>query len=212
MINEAQRKINDAYNLYGFTWKDKADSLFTSGDAVEVWNNIRLQGLLPPPNNDILILSPTAWIPRHEIAIWENETEVRKGNTVVVAGDIRAIDLDAAECTLPPQKNDASFHYIRLNAARIPLRNDSVDVIWDRKGWLWHVANEAYGDYMNIECAFDYYHNLLKKNGIIVLDANPNNPLIDIINGFVFSSQMEPSTVDMIRRRNKKKARISGTV
>lgn len=83
-----------------------------------------------------------------------------------MVGDITPIELEQSQVRRTSKTGE--FQYFRWDAEHLPVRNNSVDMIWDRKGWLWHCANKK--DVGRFLATIDQYRNLLKDGGCIVVD------------------------------------------
>lgn len=169
------------------SWKEVADGYFGREEAVTVLNSLR--EFLPSADKDLVFLSPTANYPTHEEAMYWEAIHTRTGKTTFLVGDISKIKPTKILEEIAPYNNeDHQFTYFRWDADRLPIKKGSVDVLWDRKGWLWHSANEG-GNKMVLK-ALRQYRDLLKPGGIIVTDAIQGRALQD-----------EFSTVDLITSR-----------
>jgi len=84
------------------------------------------------------------------------------------------------------------FQKISADANKIPILDNSVDVIWERLGALWHVQNNrATGENLDstpIVNLLNEYDRVLKSGGVIILDAatqteGATNSTIDFLEG-----------------------------
>lgn len=172
---ELIRKYDGGGYLMRDSWKADSDRLFGSEEAVSVWKSLIRAALVPPTDRDLLFVSPTAAQPTHEFAIWEFEVTQRTGRARFLAGDIREISLE----DLRPKRQavisesgrtDCSFDYFRWDAERLPIREHSVDVLWDRKGWLWHCSRN-FKEPERLRQSCQSYYDLLSPGGCLVVDS-----------------------------------------
>lgn len=202
IIQGIKKLYSDPSNL----WKERYDKVFGPTQAVQVWLQIRQNGLLPDARGNLTFLSPTSNVPTHEIAIWKEEISQRVGTTRFLVGDLVSIPSigKQLEEVKPYLSDNHKFDYFQWNAEQLPVGNQSVDVIWDRKGWLWHCANikiasEEKSDAIDIlrtrrtvrkklQKAFSEYNRILRVGGILVIDQ------VD----YWYEEFFEPSTVTMI--------------
>lgn len=153
-------------------WKADSDRLFGPTEAVKVWELLSDAGLIPSIDSNLVFVSPTANIPTHEIAIWKDDSRTRGGSSLFLCGDILSLKPNQlVKQASFPGSVEHRFCYFRWDAEALPLRPGSVDVILDRKGWIWHCAKDSKNK-LRLAEAFKSYHGLLKKNGCLVLDNN----------------------------------------
>lgn len=169
-------KIAETYGRRGmfseYSWKADSDRFFGPTQAVEVWGLLSDAGLSPSIDSDLVFVSPTANIPTHEVAIWQAGSATRRGSNLFLCGDMLPIKPNhILKQTFLLGSSEHRFCYFRWDAEALPLRPGSVDVIWDRKGWLWHCAEDS-RDKLRLAEAFRSYYDLLKGNGCLVLDNN----------------------------------------
>lgn len=173
-------------------WKLLSDRYFTPEAAVRTWQSIRNAGLLPPSEADITVVSPSAWLPTHELAILEDESRSRQGQVKVLAGDIRTIPLQENNFPTRIHEGNHKFQYFRWDAASLPLAAGSIDALWDRRGWTWHASKDP----ALLSAALTQYYELLSDKGILILDADVSSPLeIVTFNGASYTP--EASTAAM---------------
>jgi hypothetical protein len=176
MHQSSFREIEQIYGEKGLfkpgSWKTQSDIKFSPQDAQAVYRLLQTAGIVPPPDQDIVFLSPTANRPTHEIAMWQEDIKTRQGFSSFTAGDL-TIHPDYYQMIPPsPDPSRYQFSIRQMNASTIDLPNHSVNTIWDRKGWIWHCARmETFRP--EITDAFDVYARVLQPGGSIVIDAMP---------------------------------------
>lgn len=155
------------------SWKEDSDKLFGPRKAAVVWKLMQNAGLIPPYENGLVFVSPTANIATHELAIWQRDSSQREGKNLFLIGDLLP-GLDPKPVLGGQDISDDKGHrlaFFRWDAESLPVKPNSVDVIWDRKGWVWHLAADIKSNPRLIR-TFRNYHHLLKPGGSLVLDAN----------------------------------------
>jgi SAM-dependent methyltransferase len=163
-------KIREYYGENGIfipgSWKTYSDKKFSPLDAKIVFRNLQDSGIIPPAQKDFTFLSPTANTATHERAMWEEDKNTRTGKSTFVVGDLSVL------IRKQPLDTDSNhlFQSIYLNAFQLPLGNGCIDLIFDRKGWIWHcAANIEYRQYLLPTLA--EYQRVLAPGGSIVFDA-----------------------------------------
>lgn len=158
----AEIKIKEPFDLYlASAWKKSSDVLFTPEHSVQVWQNLQNNGMIPALDKDLVCVSPTANIATHERAIWEYDRDSRSGRSLFLVGDLDRIDYTKIQ--------KPNFQCFRWDAEWLPLNFESVDVIWDRKGFLWYPASSH--NKASLKTTFYDYFVILKQGGCIVIDA-----------------------------------------
>lgn len=159
---------------YESPWKEASDTLFGPEHAIEVWQRIESEELLPPPSQHLVIVSAASHIPTHERALFTHIAETRPGGCTFFAEDIQNPKhwsaTDQAVAT-PIHTPTSDFQFIQSDARNIPVARGSVDVLFDRKGWIWHASNVNTLNTKRVFTAFEHYYQLLKPGGILVVDA-----------------------------------------
>ncbi|MDP3725771.1 MAG: class I SAM-dependent methyltransferase [bacterium] len=226
-MEKFKRNIAKLYEEGGIfekgTWKKETDLIFGPEQVKNLYQLMQKREIIPPPDKEIVFLSPTANIPTHEISFFEKDKETRRAKGLFLVGDISELELQQDQVQRTSQ--DHHFQYFRWDAEHLPIKDRSVDVIWDRKGWLWHCANRK--DIERLLETFQQYQKLLKDGGSIIVDNIPGyEQLVEnlsageqmkilwikllaisrikkIKHSDTFpkrSTQYEPSTVDKIRQ------------
>lgn len=169
-MDEMKRHIKSTYEDRGVLprgmWKEGSDKLFGAEEVHALYSEMVAQGIVPKPDGDFTFVSPTANVPTHETAFFEADQKVRQGQSRFLVGDISENPLE--ETQIQQSTETGAFQYFRWDAEHLPIRSASVDMIWDRKGWLWHTAN-ANKPELFIKALTDY-ELLLKQGGCIVID------------------------------------------
>ncbi len=187
MLGYVKEDLAKDYSNKGMltNWKEQADAQFGPEDAVVVWNQLRSNNLLPPLEQELIFVSPTANIPTLERAIYMNELAHGRNKAKFFVGDIAVlnrVNIDAAigDVRGNPKdinKDSSNFFYFRWDADNLPIQDGIVNAIWDRKGWIHHIATSqaqftAEERLILVKEALDKYKKALNKDGVIILDAN----------------------------------------
>lgn len=145
-------------------WKEQ--ELFSPEDAVVVWENVK-QALNITPETDITFLSPTSNAPTHEFAILQHEAPIHTGNIEIITSDVvedlypKSLLEEAAQYT----NDHIHFSFSDQTPAGYPHMPDgAIDVLWDRKGYLWHTTDP--------KKALEEFDRLLAPGGALVIDAD----------------------------------------
>lgn len=168
------KEIERTYGPFGMykpgSWKEQSDRKFSPADARCVYRLLQQNRIIPPPEHDMVFLSPTANKPTHEIAMWQEDLLTRQGRTHFMAGDL-IIQPDYYQI-IPPSPDPLRHRFTleAMNAFELDNPDQSVDLLWDRKGWLWYCTRMP-ASRPFIEQAFDEYKRVLKPGGSIVIDA-----------------------------------------
>ncbi len=165
-----------------FCFKELADRhLFSPQDAQCAYDALYKRGLIPAHDKPSIILSTSANRATHEFAIWNKDKKKRRvlgGNSLVIAGDILAdewIQHTRKNIRNIANSNDNGFCFLALDAHNIPIKDNTVDVVWDVGGALWYSANEEKSE--NFHSLFQEYRRILTESGIIVFDAFEGIPV-----------------------------------
>lgn len=153
-------------------WKAESDALITPEVIREIYHLLKDKGAIPPAENEFIFVSPTANIPTHEATLFTEDSHTRTGSSKFFVGDISRVEVPLDDVS--KKTANGTFQYFRWDAEHLPLKDETVDVIWDRKGWLWHLAMD--GSSNKVLKAFTQYYRLLKPGGSIVVDAILENP------------------------------------
>lgn len=168
-MDEMKLALMNAYPEYP-GWKTDSDKLFGPKEAVEIWKSI--SGFLPPPERDLVVLGVSENIPTHLAAMWNEARKSRLGKVNFLVGDIGTFPVgNLISREIAPHTDDRhSFNVFQWDAENLPVKPSSVDVIFDRAGWLWHCIR-AYKDEGRLMDSLISYFNLLKEDGVVVIDA-----------------------------------------
>lgn len=176
MLDSAKDRIMGYYEgKYGPAkrdgWKRSSDKLFGPNEAIAVYQLLTQKGFIPDLSQSFTFLSPTSSYPSHELVTWEHDSNLRTGSNLFLAGDMREINLGTQKPILISTSDEYShrFNFFRWDAENLPFANGSVDIIWDRKGWLWHLS-EHIGNADRLLRTLESYRRLLKAGGCIVTD------------------------------------------
>ena len=160
-----------SYELGGIysDWKNLADHKFGTLESQKVYDNLDACGIIPKKNENLVFISPSASIPTHEFAMWQKDSSTRIGKNNFLIGDISQIN-PVSVTQRTNFSNHYIFQYLRMDAEAMPFPDNFADIIWDRKGALWHKAYES----ENLEQVLELllkYHEILKPGGSVVIDA-----------------------------------------
>lgn len=168
-MDETKKAMMMAYPEFP-DWKEDADKLFGPKEAVELWKSI--SAFLPPPERDLVVLGTSENIPTHLAAMWNETRKNRSGKVNFFVGDIGMFPVgNLISREIAPHIDERhSFNVFQWDAENLPVKPSSVDVIFDRAGWLWHCIRE-YKDESRLMNSLIGYFNLLKDGGVVVIDA-----------------------------------------
>lgn len=180
LVLMSKKRIEDAeieYEGEGMfvagSWKQYSDKIYKPQDAVISWKNILRSGLISEEQKRLLFISASSHIPTHEKAIFQSDQLDNPGRMTMVAGDIRNIDKqDVYPEGLPNQ-----FKMVRWDATHLPIDENLADVVWDRKGVLFHKARDEGG--MGVLDLLDEYRRVLRPRGLVIIDNNNYIPDIN---------------------------------
>lgn len=165
---DIQKLYNQTSEAPYANWKK--EERFPSFEALDVWKNVK-RLFLHEKQSSFVFVSPTANYPTHEIEIFRSEAFERKGHVTFLVGDIADLNpkVEISQIKrLLGEKN--KFIYFKWDARNIPVKEDTVDAIWDRRGWIWYCA-KLLENRETIE-SLQRYHKILKKGGVVILDAD----------------------------------------
>lgn len=177
IINQVRADYNP-YEGQNRAWKTFEDStIYRPKDAVELFDRLRAARLIPKDKEKLLVVDATANRPTHALAIHQRAMSVRQGVTITLAGDINA-GYFAPYYQIGANKYGLDgFSYYEWNASNLPIETEVVDLLFDRKGWLWHCAKA--GDRNKLESALEEYRRVLKARvGCLIIDDNPYIPRV----------------------------------
>ena len=147
-------------------WKQDSDKLFTPEQVRGLYHEMAERKIIPDKDQDFVFVSPTANIPTHERTFFEEDQKERKGRGTFLVGDISRLNVDAAD--FQKISETGVFQYFRWDAEYLPIKNGSVDMLWDRKGWLWYLAEK--NDSQRFMETIQQYYDLLRDGGCVVVD------------------------------------------
>lgn len=147
-------------------WKLNSDEHFTPEVVRGVYRNLAEAGIIPPPEKDFLFVSPTANVPTHETTFFYEDQKTRTGKAAFLVGDICPTPLCPE--SISKKTDTGSFQYFRWDAETLPIKPEVADMIWDRKGWLWHAARDLSPERFIL--ALHRYYEILKTGGSLVID------------------------------------------
>ncbi len=201
--DEGLKKIITSYNFE--RWKKASDELYSPDDALTVWRGVKETQPHLSPEKDLTFVSPSANYPTHEARLFVDEREARTGKVHFITGDYAEIDASELLRELEGLQDDrCQFEFRKWDAANLPLELGSTDVLWDRRGWLWHLANTVGSlsirhlyaietdsmeqDKLNndlrifkirrkIRESMLKYRALLKEGGVLILDSDPGKKI-----------------------------------
>lgn len=193
------------------TWKEESDKLFGKTQAVKVWELLDVHNFLPDINNGLVLASLSGNNFSHEMALWQYENKRRLGSQKFIVSDLVAPNLSVIR-----QDDLPTFHVLRADGFSPPLKDNSIDVFWSRKGELWYAAfyESMYDDFGGLtNQVLKDICRTVKPGGILVLDSikgfweyrssldlnRSNSESNDLSLRFPNApDQYEPSTIDMI--------------
>lgn len=151
----------------------KLDPL-TQQDALITAQTLKKSGVIPIPRKKgekIVVLSPSS-----NIGFYEAMIRATFGNNyVVVAGDIANIE----------RLGFGQAAHIQFDAKVLPFPDDSLNVVFDRQGALWHAAyTDLQAGSIHTQELFKEFHAKLRYGGLLITDQQviaklPTGPLID---------------------------------
>lgn len=156
------------------SWKEDTDELITPDVITQIYTLLYLEGFIPSFNKDFIFLSPSSHIPTNEEQIFELDATQRRRKGLFIVTDLRHISFP----TPALKKNNSHFAMLQANVNRLPFLSNSVDMIWDRKGGIWHSYNFWYP--FSVYKLLSKYHRLLKPGGVVVLDALEGRPTLRV--------------------------------
>ena len=182
-------------------WKEDTDHIVGPEVIRGIYHELSNAGYVPPPERDFIFVSPTANIPTHEITFFHEDQRFRKGHALFLAGDISDVAVDRSD--IRRDEEQGIFQYFKWDASNMPVRGGSVDMLWDRKGWLWHAAyTKRPKQFLE---SLENYHRLLKDNGCVVVDAIPG--YFQELNRMSLSKELKNSILFVLGYLNIRKVR-----
>lgn len=147
-------------------WKLNSDEHFTPEVVRGVYRNLADADVIPKPEKDFLFVSPTANVPTHEVTFFSEDQKTRTGQAEFLVGDICPTPLGPE--SVSKRTETGTFQYFRWDAESLPIKPGVADMIWDRKGWLWHAARDL--SPQRFILALHRYYEILKSGGSVVID------------------------------------------
>lgn len=129
----------------------------------------------PESKGSCLIVSPTANRATHERQLFALESARHQGPLTFLAGDWHRFPNQSQ--VIETDGGSHIFQTYQGDAHHLPVADNSVDVIWDRKGWLWHVSDKK-NPQLIVE-VLEQYQSKLKEGGVLVFDAIVDMEAID---------------------------------
>ncbi len=168
-MDECKQALMDGYRQYP-EWKIDSDKLFGPDQAQAVWSTI--QKYLTPSDHPLVVVGVSENIPTHMAAMYQLAGNDDNEKVHFLAGDIARFELTqfAQQEQRLSKPSKSTFHGFQWDAEHLPFARGSIDVLFDRAGWLWHCAKE-YKDETRLMNTFIQYYELLKPGGILVIDA-----------------------------------------
>jgi len=158
-------------------WKEESDSIFFGKEWAKEVAQLFKDDILTDRPGKVTILSPTANSGSNEADIFD---EIKRSNNVhFIAGDIADVALDRRIL------NGAGPDYARLDALNLPFKNNSVDIIFDKKGLLWHACVDSIGSEKKTilfkKVLEEFTRILSEKDGSIIIDAIEEDNALQVI-------------------------------
>lgn len=148
-------------------WKVASDRKLGPDCIQHIVTNLIEAGVWPSSRQPMVVLSPTANVPHHELQLWKYAQQIHYAPVTVLASDL--INHCQSGEQVSQRAGQHTFQYLQADAALLPICNGSVDILWDRKGWLWHLADTQQVD--SLQDTLLQYKQKLKPQGAIVIDA-----------------------------------------
>ena len=142
--------------------REKWDNLIPKETIDKTISLLVANNILPVPKDNsqkITIFSPSS-----NTGFFESALKEELGDQyIIIASDL---------ADLRNRYTEGEQLKIRADAYFPPLENNSIDVIFDRRGAMWHSANidEELGNRENVMQLFEVYRNKLKEGGILIID------------------------------------------
>ena len=153
-------------------WKNVSDRRFGKKEIAQVISLLNEKKLLPTNTDDALNFSfvdVSANKPTHPLSFLEELKRIMPHKKIrVIAGDMLANDLMKTFSKTMQQRTKVTdnFSYICWDGRSLPVKPNSADVIFDRKGCLWHSKTRK-----EIIDSINHFYSILKKNGFILTDS-----------------------------------------
>jgi len=158
------KELKNKYQEGGFwdDWKERGDNYFGPSEARKAYDLLRAQGVIPP-EGEFNFLSPSANIASHERCIFERDRECSPDRARhFVCTDLCESIVKKVQFTL----SEEGFEYYAANVFEQKHPKGYFDVIWDRRGALWH------SEPASRKVLMKKYYEWLKQGGSIVIDSD----------------------------------------
>ena len=161
-ISKIKKDFTKNQHMGRYSWKSQEDTLFLESQ-VETTLQILKKILSEKATAQISILSPTANTASLEARMFKKlKQEKEFSNISFIAGDVADIAIDKEVFN-----NDVL--YARFDALNLPFKDNSIDILFDKKGLLWFACE--YKKIDKITESLEEYFRILKEDGEIIIDA-----------------------------------------
>jgi hypothetical protein len=154
-------------------WKEMSDEIINKNVIEVMYTNLKDAKIIPPTSSNFYFLSPSSNIATHERWLFDLDAATRTGKGTFIAGDLVKLQYPREARNL--SLGNSTFRYRRMDAHAIAIADGKVDLLWDRKGWLWYVlfnlVNRGPEDVQLAIAAFQEYARLLKPEAYLVVDG-----------------------------------------
>lgn len=180
-------------------WKTKADQTIDERVIDAIGEQLYAFDVMPSLDQDVVFLSPSANTGTHEEQLFHKDIQRRNGKSVFIVGDISSLEIPDDRKQKNIQEGKGRFLYVQMNGNELPIRDEAINVLWDRKGNLWHIAAEnTEKSYDDLIAAIEHYRKKLTRDGSIVIDAIPQEISAE-------SSTIEESTISKFNKLKRSK-------
>ena len=141
----------------------------------KIFEVLEKEGIVPKRQKDnepFTIWGPAsnnAWIETRFASLLDEHFDDPINKPLVYASDA-TYPYDESEKRLDHNLKNTAFAFLRHEASKTPIPDDSVDVIFDRLGALWHFLNNDEKE--EAKKILQFYITKLKQGGSIILDAS----------------------------------------
>jgi ubiquinone/menaquinone biosynthesis C-methylase UbiE len=200
-LQESQESQNFFDSEMGKSWVE--DEYAYQGKAVNVLIAnlvIRFLGDKIHKQDRVKILSPSANIARVEADMLE---EFKKQNVDVsfIVGDIAdKINIDRRVSGIN------EMLYLNIDAAKLPLKNASVDILFEKKGFLLQLIDLAIRDNNKLVLKLlDEYFRVIKPGGAVLVDSIPDKFAYFTMDDYIQSIENKKEQEDWIKMTPEEK-------